>query len=614
MGVLWLVCHDILAQPNQSSSDEIDRLLAVSESYTYNIPDSSILIAQEAYRLSTENNDINRRIISGYAIGRAYYVKGEFSTANQYYASGLDEAIAIGNEVLICQGYNNVGLILASQKEFDQAVILYRKGLELAGKISDTTMMIKIGFNASIAYDDVANLQDSALAYLDPVIRLAEKVGNTHMMAMSYNRKGVILSKVGKYDHAIALHEKALANMASDNDWERCYAYAGLSQAYARQGQFEKAIDFGENSLKIAQKLGAIWEIQRAASILSEVYATQHKFEQAFEYHQLYKSYSDSVFSLEKEQELNALHLERVQMENRTLQRENELRQEDAKLSRLIILISALLLVTSLIVGYLLHRRAEQRRKLSLELLEKNHQIEEQKKKLESLIMTKDKMLSIIAHDMRSPMNVLMGLIYQVKQVISDNPELDKIALSAHNQALNIKEILENLLVWAQDQYQGEKMVPRPVNVTEIVDQVEELYRFQIEQKSLAFNSSREPLAIARVDKNHLHFIIRNLIGNAIKFTPERGKIEINYEISDEYVTIQIADNGIGMSKDQRAGLFDDQMHSTLGTNGEKGSGLGLMLCREYAEINNGQLSIESTLNTGTTVSLTLPRASRVSI
>jgi len=243
---------------------------------------------------------------------------------------------------------------------------------------------------------------------------------------------------------------------------------------------------------------------------------------------------------------------------------------------------------------------------------EHEQKIKAQMNELEEVNKTKDRFFSIIAHDLRNPFNSLLGITENLVENYEDfsSEEIKEyltLLLQSSQQGYNL---LENLLNWSRSQTGKLKVSAKVLNVSELIDASVELMLNNAAAKNLKIinNVSFDILAFA--DENMITTVLRNLLSNAIKFTPQGGSIRFEATKQKKMIEICIADNGMGMTEETMASLFKlDVFTSTLGTNKETGTGLGIILCKEFIEKNNGKLWVESSLNNGTIFYFSIPRA-----
>jgi signal transduction histidine kinase/ligand-binding sensor domain-containing protein len=236
-------------------------------------------------------------------------------------------------------------------------------------------------------------------------------------------------------------------------------------------------------------------------------------------------------------------------------------------------------------------------------LVEKNEQ-------LNNLNATKDRLFSIISHDLRGPFNVILGfqniLVNEYAQC-SEKERLDMVR-KTYSTSQKVFNLVENLLNWARIQTSSIQYHPIPLDVKLTIIERLDLYRDIAEAKGINFNTELEDGLIAYADINILEAVLRNLIHNVIKFTPSGGFISVKAIQQNEAVLISVADSGVGMNLQQVESLFIPEKVVTInGTSGEKGSGLGLLLCKDFVEMNKGKITVVSKWGKGSTFSFTIP-------
>jgi signal transduction histidine kinase len=233
---------------------------------------------------------------------------------------------------------------------------------------------------------------------------------------------------------------------------------------------------------------------------------------------------------------------------------------------------------------------------------------------LENLNVTKDKFFSIIAHDLRSPFNSLLGL---TEMMVQDLPDLSLDGITQmveiiHKSTTNLYRLLENLLQWSQIQSGTIPFYPEPVQLRRIVDESVEITREAAHIKDIEISTQVPGQLMVFADINMLQTIIRNLISNAVKFTPKGGKVQVAATTThDNNAHIAVQDTGIGISQAMIDNLFKiDVKTNRLGTENEPSNGLGLMLCKEFIEKNQGKIWVESEEGKGSTFHFTIPEPS----
>ena len=255
-------------------------------------------------------------------------------------------------------------------------------------------------------------------------------------------------------------------------------------------------------------------------------------------------------------------------------------------------------------------------RRLQQESREQHLLLQEKHAELQALNASKDKFFSIISHDLRSPLSsVLVGLrlLTDTESRLTDN-EKNELIRDSHRTVEQLYNLLDNLLVWSRLQRGLMEYAPQPLDLRPLFERNATLFAANAEQKQIAIRQTVAEPVIAFADSHMIDAIIRNLISNALKFTDAQGTITLAASQNEHAVELTVTDTGIGMDAETVAKLFRlDVRYNQLGTAGEKGTGLGLNVCKEFAEKNGGSIAVESVVGAGTTFRVTLPTSSPAS-
>ena len=258
----------------------------------------------------------------------------------------------------------------------------------------------------------------------------------------------------------------------------------------------------------------------------------------------------------------------------------------------------------------LVNDRTQELKNRNEEIEMQNSRIALQNKQLSETITLKNKIFSVIAHDLRSPVVNILYMLNLLKEK-EYKEKYDTYANSSISYAQQVISLLENMLVWGRGQEDKIKYTPDKLNLTDIILTNLSIFKETSDKKEISVNFTQVGNSEAYADKDLLDIIIRNLLSNAVKYTPRGGRISIllKDKTADEgTIMLKICDNGIGIPAAKQKDLFTDaEITSTPGTENEKGTGLGLKLCSELAGINKGNISVESTEGEGTCISILLP-------
>lgn len=258
----------------------------------------------------------------------------------------------------------------------------------------------------------------------------------------------------------------------------------------------------------------------------------------------------------------------------------------------------------------------------NLALHEKNEQILDQTKKLEEnavllkkqanemadLNTLKNKIFSVISHDLKAPMYALRNLFDDVNKSKMSATELKKLVPEVLNDLNYTVGLMDNLLQWAKAQMQADLVNPQPVSIEASIHEALQLYHLHARAKQITVQNGTGAGLYGFADKNMINLVLRNLVSNAIKFTPENGDITVGVHEHDTFLEIFVRDSGIGISSEEMTKINNNSFYTRRGTASESGTGLGLMLCKEFLSRNGGQLHIESEPGQGSTFSFTVPK------
>lgn len=247
----------------------------------------------------------------------------------------------------------------------------------------------------------------------------------------------------------------------------------------------------------------------------------------------------------------------------------------------------------------------------NIEIKRQKEEIEIQRKELEQLNQMKDKFFAIIAHDLKNPFSTVLSLSELLAKEFAsfDQSNLQMFIEQIYKYSNKTFNLLENLLQWSM--LQTGRLTPKPqmANLADVINDTVDLLRGNAINKSINLYWAFPTDAFAFFDVNMITTVVRNLISNAIKFTPQNGEVIVRVEAEPEYYKISVTDTGVGMPNDTIQKLFRiDSNPTTLGTNEESGTGLGLILCKEFVEKNGGTIGVRSEVNKGSTFYFTVPR------
>lgn len=419
---------------------------------------------------------------------------------------------------------------------------------------------------------------------------------------------------MNKIDSALFYYHKSLVSAREINNENRiAIAQHNLGKSHIGLNQMEQARSFIDGSLKLAEENGYGGLIKDNLFALAEIEEIEGNKVLAFKYFKDASVLKDSIFNKEKMAKFTDLqirfNLEQQQKENLLLKKNNEIQEVIIRQHRTVnsIIVGGIVLI--LIVLFFISRSRMSLKKLSIKL-------EKSEKKLMQANSDKDKFFTIMAHDLKSPFNAILGFTEVLKNDYKNLDEKDKTRMikSISDSTNETYKLLENLLIWSQNETGRIDFKPQKKDLSKIVDEILSLMQIQADTKQIKIENNIKANTIAMVDKDMIHVIFRNLISNAIKFTEKGGQVFIYAENAlingVKFIKISVEDNGVGMTEQEVVKLFSlSENHTSSGTNSEKGTGLGLILCQEFVTKHGGTIWVESKPEVGSVFNFTLPLA-----
>lgn len=648
-----------------ADTTRIDALTQLSDLYAFSDFSKSIAYTSKAIELADKIKDYARKQRAAQKLALNYYFKGDFINALKYESTGLQAAISAKDSVAIATAHNNIGNYYYELGEYDEAYYFLNSAFKVLKKSSRKN---SDSLTATIALHNLGRVfkelgqYEVALKQLKVSREVSKMIGDEEGEPYSLDEIGDVKLRMGEYDSAlfylnlsVAEANKLLSNGGSitlredqsktflklakaylgKKDYSRALAYydstlnlhnqaankfgiaeveLGKANVYQQQGKTDDALSYATRALNMAKEIKArILEIS-CYKLLASIWETKGDHRKALSCFKQFHVLEDSLFSNEIQQKILR---DQVGFETETLDDKITAltMQEEDRLSRLkksefisnilvvMVALSAILLVT-------VYRSGQRRKQINLLLLQHQEEMQKRSEELEQLNEVKDKFFSIISHDLRSPINALAGLMDLLDKGAIAPDELPVAVKELKSRFNHTRALMNNLLDWTVLQMDKMHLQASNVQLKKIVDENIELLG-SIQNKKVSMINRVPETAVGYADSNTINLVIRNLITNAIKFTNDGGEIVVAAEEKGNELLVSVKDNGIGMPEETQKKLFDKvNPYSTRGTANEKGTGLGLILCKEFVEKNGGRIWVESTEGKGSTFWFTLPKAS----
>ena len=609
---------------------------------------------KKAFQLAIANNQLPEQAKSVYYSAKIHFTARDFTDAIRLYEKALPMFRLVKDTMMMTTCYSYIGISNFNMSKSKEAIVSYIEGLKLSK--NDPDYSAELLANIGLVHDEMDNFSE-AISYYRKALGINQSINDTGSMAIDYDYLGASYARLKMPDSAVVNYHKALYLFKKTGNEDR-YAISlsniatvipnypdsldkainyftmawkkfqkigwlyyktdiqyGIANVLSKQGKFDEAISYYNKSLRLAHQYKRELLIRKEIYLgLSEAYQKKGDYKHALDNHVIYSQYIDSIgtkqkfeqiANLEKQYETKKKESEILQLQAKQESTNIQLRKN--KQLKLLGFVMALMLL--LIVFFILKKYLDKIKSNQL-LEEKNRQIEYSEQELRLLNAAKNKFFSIIAHDLKNPIHTIMGYSYLLSQSYDDYSEKERriFAVDIYQSTNNIFRLLENLLEWSKSQTGRLNFTPIKTELGRILENSISVLRPLASIKKIQLSCSCNDNLEVFADPLMIETVLRNLINNAIKFTPENGFVNIAVEQIENEVRVNVYDSGVGISEVDVQNLFHiDSQVKRKGTNNEDGSGLGLILCKEFVHKNNGRLWVESTPGKGSLFSFTIP-------
>ncbi|MFY9150625.1 MAG: tetratricopeptide repeat-containing sensor histidine kinase [Prolixibacteraceae bacterium] len=580
-------------------------------SFNYN---KSLLLYNKALKLYASLNDSLNIAICHKTIGQSYFSLYQNQKAVTEFIEGLKYCEA--DKETTAKLVYNIGRTHLRMHNINVADNNFRKALALNQEINNLSGIAANYNGLGMAFKSINRL-DSALIYYVRAHAIYRKIKRKDNMAIALsNIAGIYLNYNDSIKKSINYYNQAW-DIFNDIGWYQYEAEIrqGIGFAFYKLGRYDRAIENYKISMEVNDKYNQGIQIKTTNyDLLSRAYEKTQNYQKALEYNKLFMQYTDSLHQKEKYEEIMNLEknyeIQKKENEIIKLQSKQELIDVQLRKNKQLKLLG--FVTTLLLLGFVFFVLIKYFDKIKSNkvLAEKNQIIKESEHELRLLNAAKNKFFSIIAHDLKNPLHSVMGysmLLSNEYEKFTEN-ERRKFAKDINQSTNNIFRLLQNLLEWTRSQTGQLNFEPLEVEFKKLIENSANVLYSVAQQKNISISIDYNEDLKLFADPQMIETVLRNLINNAIKFTPENGEIEISAKENGQKVEIKIRDSGIGISENDLQNLFKiDSKVKRKGTNNEDGSGLGLILCKEFVEKNNGMLWVESFPGQGSSFFFSIP-------
>ncbi len=544
---------------------------------------------------------INRNI-NNYPVALEYYFKAQQMAEENNFV--IQKAFAL----------NNIGDIHNRKQDYALASKYIKEALKLFTQQNDKGGIAYCNNQLGHVMRNMGK-QSEALKLFYRTMELRKELADTIGIAVANNYIGEIYILQNKLAKSKQYFLKSLTMLDGSTDLESiCLVYLNIGKYYIRVDSIKQAKKYLYQSLKLSRNFEFKERTSQASFFLSEVYSKETNYQTAFKYFKVFKELSDSILKDENAAKITQIEMQR-EYDGELKRREIVELRKDKKTS-VIITILSLIAVVVLVIALGLFRINKIKQKTNIELVAKNEKIIRQQKELkdnsEELAeynRTKDKLFSIIAHDLKNPYNAIIGF---TNLLISDleageYQSATRLAQNVLKASQKNYDLLVNLLEWANSQTGKINFEPNIIDIRQFIKDIIELLSNAASQKELTIKLQVDSLKVF-ADRNMLNTILRNLLSNAIKYSYQGKSIYVTVKEKAGMVEFSVKDEGTGINEKDIYKLFSlNENFSQQGTNNETGTGLGLILCKEFIEKHKGKIWVDTTYGSGTTFFFNIP-------
>lgn len=614
----YFLCAGVFCAAQSSAIDSLEQQLAfateaairvdilnnLSNRYLAYQPAKARFYANEALTLSRSTGYRHGEILALNRIGEYEFRQSNYVLAIERTTESLKLAEQLQDSLGMALAYRVLGNTYTfGFKQYDLALQYQLSAFKIYERLNDKRNIASFCGNITWIYAITNQNIEEALRLVDLGIHLSDSLNDKQLLSYNYNSKGLIYMQQNQPDSAL----KYLALSVKEGEAAKDFAVVAYNKSlignvYLQTGANKAARASFESAATESKQLNLREVLKDSYLGLSKANTALGNYQLALANHIGYTQLKDSLMNLETSQKALMAKLEFEEEKREARIKELEAANQLARREQLIYSVgfATAFILMATIIG-LVVRNNRLRHNANRILKEKNEEIEIQNEKLKQANDLKDKFFSIIGHDLRSPLVSLKGLLGMLLRNEISEEEFKLFAPKLNHLVIGTNETLENLLQWSHSQLSGLAFNPTRLPVHELVTKCFTLFADAALAKSISLVNDIPAGTEWVADRNHIDLILRNLVHNAIKYTHTGGRVTVTAKTSENVYELTVADSGIGMTPKQVENLFDVREMKTLrGTGGERGTGLGLMLCHEMVSRQGGHITVNSTPGNGT--------------
>ena len=539
-------------------------------------------------------------------LGQGYYFKNDYPSTYTQFLHTLAIAEKNSDQFHLFRMNMNLGTIFSRLEDYEEALKYYAIAFKHVKNLKDPTKEAMMLSNMAFLNIELGNLNQAKIE-LDETLALLEKNKQITWLAWTYSTLGLYYLTLNDFDNALVNYQKSLDMHDEFNDVKaKADIKYGLGRSYLGLNNLVKAEANINESVMLYASSDYDTGLEKAYRTLYEISKSKDDVAESLKYLELTEKLSNDNFKKKNRRNLTMLNAKlNFEKETENLKAQNELAINQ---QRKYVKWALAALFTSLVIVFLILNANKREKLLNKKLANQAKILNKNQEALTQINSNQDRLFSIVGHDLRGPIISLNEILTLYLEDPEGKDYFEKFAPQLKEDLEQVQFTMDNLLHWGKTQMQGNTINVRSISVRNELDIILQLYRNEINKKAITINNQVAVNHSVFADLQQFNVIFRNLINNAIKFTPNEGMITIKTKIKDKNLVIQVSDTGVGMTESDVQKLFSDtENFSNYGTNLEKGTGLGLRLVKAMVIKNSGEIIVKSEPNKGSQFIVQLP-------
>lgn len=555
--------------------------------YKYDMK-SAIPYLQESLRKSMLVGDSIRMAYSYNNLGDVYMYSGNIALAINYSKQSIRIFEILKNKKGIAYGYVNLGLIYQEERRYDKSQLYLNKALKLRNDIGDkggyASALYQLGKSQQFQgkYDSALNNYKKSYEFHKNIENVSYTANCLNGIATIYYLRGEFDRSLENFNQAIELHSKKNHNFGLVED------YLGIAMVYGAIGNTEKAKSSLNKALSLSTKLELHPKVLQSYKAFAKFYQSINNKDAALDALNKFVVLYDSVLFVQQIEVLEEI------TSNYETQQKLQIAKKELELKKTERYYMLTIIILMIIIVFVAIWRVRYQTRLNKQLKEAN--------------ATKDKLFSVISHDLRSPFNTILGFSDILKRTLGEeNKDAVQYSGIIYDQSLETVRLIDRLLTWSRSQSNKIVFNPKPSYLETVFKELKDAFEYLVDKNELNLEFENQVHENVNIDKNIVNILLTNLISNSIKFTHEGGKIIVSAEIHKNKLQLKVKDSGIGIDEVKITNLLNNQtLESSKGVRNEGGTGLGLNICMELTHLHNGIFDIKSQAGEGTEIIILL--------